>query len=201
MSSLYTRLVGGLIALLLMVGGSVVGIGIFNARTYQLEVTQKLHLSLAENLVRESMLMSNGMIYAEAVEDVFHTLMVINPAIEVYLLNAAGELLRFSAPQGAVELDRISLAPLHAFLRPDFRPDRDLPILGDDPRNAGGQKTFSAAPIIEDGKTQGYLYVVLESEEHASAAAQVWSSSVLSLGMAGVVAIVVFASGAGGLLF
>ena len=109
MRTLFTRLLGGLLALLLVIGGVVFALSVYNARNYRLEVTQKLHVNLAESLVKESLLMSGGMIYAEAVEGVFHTLMVINPAIEVYLLDATGKLLRYSAPEGKVKLALVDL--------------------------------------------------------------------------------------------
>jgi signal transduction histidine kinase len=40
-------------------------------------------------------------------------------------------------------------------------------ILGDDPRSLTRRKVFSVAPVPLEGSPQGYLYVVLESEEYA----------------------------------
>jgi two-component system OmpR family sensor kinase len=197
MRTLYTRLIGGLLTLLIVIGGIVLWLSVYNARHYRHEVTQKLHLNLAKSLVKESMLMSGGMIYAEAVEDVFHTLMVINPAIEVYLLDATGQLLRYSAPEGKVKLAIVSLEPLTAFLDGT----RQLPILGQDPRHPGSQKVFSVAPIIEEGITQGYLYVILESGEYAATADTVWGSNALRFSATVLAATLLFALSAGGMIF
>ncbi|MCP4005676.1 MAG: HAMP domain-containing protein [bacterium] len=201
MRTLYGRLLGTLLVILVVVGGLVSWASVRNAQQYRMEVTQKLHLGLAESLVAESLLMSGGMIYAEAVEDVFHTLMVINPAIEVYLVDAEGTLLRYSAPEGKVKLDRLPLDPIQRFLAAQRVSSRSLPILGPDPRNPEHEKVFSVAPIVEHGSIQGYLYVILESEEYAAAAESLWSSSALRLGATGLAATLLFALSAGGLLF
>jgi hypothetical protein len=50
--------------------------------------------------------------------------MVINPAIEVYLLDADGRILAFSAPAEKVKRNHVDLAPVHAFLHDGDR----LPI-------------------------------------------------------------------------
>jgi signal transduction histidine kinase len=195
--SLYTRLLSALLGLLFLISGMVLLVSAHNARNYRLEVTQELHLNLAESLVGESLLMSNGIIHTDAVKGVFHTLMVINPSIEVYLLDATGKLLSYSAPEGKVKLGRVSLDPVRRFLSQE----RELPIVGEDPRHPGSEKIFSVAPIVEAGEVQGYLYVVLESEEYAHAANSVWSSNALRLGATGLAAILIFAVSAGGLLF
>ena len=51
--------------------------------------------------------------------------------------------LRFSAPEGRVVLQRVSLEPIERFLATGA----ELPILGDDPRHPNEPKAFSAAPI------------------------------------------------------
>ena len=55
-----------------------------------------------------------------------------------------------------------------------------LPILGDDPRHASRQKVFSVAPV-RTPDLQGYIYVILASEEYDSAAQMVFGSYVLRL--------------------
>jgi two-component system OmpR family sensor kinase len=101
--------------------------------------------------------------------------MVINPAIEVYLLDADGRILAFSAPAEKVKRNHVDLAPVHAFLHDGDR----LPIVGDDPRDSAGRKVFSAAPIGPANRPQGYLYVVLAGELLESAADMLRDSYIL----------------------
>ena len=76
-----------------------------------------------------------------------------------------------------MKLARIELEPVNRFLAGA----PELPIVGDDPRHPGRRKVFSAAPIVEAGEIQGYLYVILESEEYAIAADGPWNSNALRL--------------------
>ncbi len=177
--SLYSRMVAVLLGLLLFLGGIFVAVGLDSSRRYQQEVTQRLNMSLAEHLVAEDVLLVDGEVNRQALSQVFHTLMVINPNIEVYLLDAAGGVVAYSAPEGRVKRQRVSLEPIRAFLGRTGR----LPILGDDPRSAEGSKVFSASPIMVADRHQGYLYVVLASEEHDSVAAMLRGSHILRLGL------------------
>ena len=126
--------------------------------------------------------MENGEIRHEELEHIFHVLMVINPSIEVYLLDPAGEILSYSAPKGIVVRDRVELTPVHEFLEAGSR----LPVLGDDPRDPEGSKVFSAAPIGSPADPDGYLYVVLAGQQWDSAVAMLQGSYMLRLGAAAV---------------
>ena len=53
-----------------------------------------------------------------------------------------------------------------------FLAKETLPILGDDPRDPTREKVFSVAPI-GTAELQGYIYVILASEEYDSAAQMV----------------------------
>jgi signal transduction histidine kinase len=103
-------------------------------------------------------------------------LMVVNPSIEVYLLDPGGRILAFSAPPGRVVRERVDLAPVDHFLE-----GARLPVYGDDPRDRGAREVFSAAPIVSDGSLQGYLYVVLAGEQHASVFGMLEESWILRL--------------------
>ena len=48
--------------------------------------------------------------------------------------------------------------------------DQNMPILGDDPRHLGKQKTFAATPVQIGNSTPGYIYVILMGEQYDSAA-------------------------------
>ncbi len=177
--TLYSRLAATLFGLLCLVGIAYVLLTLFTTQTYLQEVSQKLNLTLAEHLTSEKILMQEGQVDQEATKDIFHMLMVINPNIEIYLLNTEGRILTYSAPPGKVKKDSVSLAPVLAFLNKSSPPS--LPLLGDDPKDWDRQKIFTVAPIQGKDKTEGYLYVVLGGEEYDTVAKMLQGSYILRL--------------------
>jgi signal transduction histidine kinase len=164
---------------------------------YQQEVAQKLNRDLAQHILAERLLLEEGNIDHAGLEHIFHMLMVINPRVELYLLDPEGRILAYSAPPGKVMRQRIDLAPLQRFLA---EPGSG-PILGDDPRAADQRKVFSAAPVEHDGRLQGYLYVILGGEAYDSVAGRLQGSYVFQLYVAVVAAGLLFALLAAMLLF
>lgn len=180
MNSLYARLALGLVLLVALLGGLYLMVMLHAGRLYFQELNQQLNQELAANLIAENRLrVEDGRFDPAALEPIFHTYMVINPSIEVYLLDAAGHILAYSAPPGKVKRERVDLAPVLAFLRGDPH----SPIVGDDPRDTGGHKVFSAAPVGPATQPQGYLYVVLAGEHLDSVAAMLQDSYILRLAL------------------
>jgi signal transduction histidine kinase len=116
-------------------------------------------------------------------------LMIINPSIEVYLLDTQGKILAYSAPQGKVKRQYVNIEPVKQFLATPKR----LPYFGDDPRDFGRKKIFSAAPIGSGKSVEGYVYVILAGEAVDSAAAMIKDSYILRYSFAGLVASLVVA--------
>lgn len=195
--TLYARLSLVLIALLCALGAAYIALTLYTTRLYQQQMTQRLNRTLAENLVANKALIHDGKVDKAMLDDIFHTYMVINPSIEVYLLGPGGRILGFSAPPGVVKRTRVSTAPIRAFLRSDAM----LPILGDDPRDPGGRRIFSAAPVRADGGVDGYLYVVLAGQHHDSITGLLHSSYVLKLSTAVILASLLFGLAAGLFIF
>jgi two-component system OmpR family sensor kinase len=160
--TLYSRLALTLFFLLCVVG-VILMLVIGHASTlYQQEVAQKLNTGLAAHIVAEQPLIQDREINHPALDHLFHQLMVINPSIELYLLDEQGAVIGYSAPEGKVKRSTVSLTPVQQFLDGGAR----FPLVGDDPRNADGRKVFSAARIEGDGGLQGYLYIVLGGEQY-----------------------------------
>jgi len=195
--SLYSKLALGLLALLVVIGVFFILVTFVTTRVFLQEVNQNLDRDVAEHLVAEVLLMEDGRVRQDALEDVFHMMMVVNPSIEIYLLDPQGTILAYSAPPGKVKLERIDLAPVRRFLAGPG----NLPVTGDDPRHPGRQKAFSAAPIAPEGGLEGYLYVVLGGEQYDTAIQMLQGSFVLRLGVAALIAALLFSLVAGLLLF
>ncbi|WP_321494321.1 HAMP domain-containing sensor histidine kinase [uncultured Desulfobacter sp.] len=197
LNSLYSKIAAGLSVLFLVVGLIFLGVTVFATDMYQQEVNQKLNTGLARQIVKERILMEGGRVNQEALRDIFHMLMVINPGIEIYLLDVGGNILTFSAPGGSVKRSKVSLAPVKQWLDGTLTP----PVLGDDPKNPTGKKVFSAAHIERNGILEGYLYVILGGEEYDSVAQKLKGSYILRLSAWMIGAGLLFALAAGLVLF
>ncbi|MBD9531020.1 HAMP domain-containing histidine kinase [Comamonas sp. CMM01] len=172
-------------ALLLLCSGTSAWLQVRSNRMHELEVVQALSRDVAESIARNAQLTDANGLMPNAVRDLFNQLMMLNPSVEVYLLEPDGRIAGHAAPDGRLRRDRVDLAPLQRFLE-----GRMLPILGNDPRSADGRKVFSAAPLSVNGRQVGYIYVVLLGEAHDLLAAQgsadaVLKTALLSIGMVG----------------
>ena len=114
--TLYGKLVAALFALVATIGLIYVGLTVTTTRLYLQEVNQKLNQTLAASIVAETPLLHGGAVDQAAFEGLFHSLMVINPNIELYLLDPDGAILSYNAPPGRVRRGRVSLAPIRAFI-------------------------------------------------------------------------------------
>jgi signal transduction histidine kinase len=164
-----------LLALSLAAGGFTIALSLWTSHLYRQEVQQRMNLDLAEHITKEKLLIQDGVVDEDKLHDVFHMMMVINPSIELYLLDTTGQILSYSAPPGRVQLARVSMEPIEQLLGGPSH----LPVLGDDPRNPQRGNIFSVAPVLRQGELEGYLYIVLASEQFASVADLVRGSYIL----------------------
>jgi signal transduction histidine kinase len=162
--TLYAKLAAGLVVLFITIGLLYAVISTTATKYYLQEVNQSFNKELARNLVMDRNLVAEGRINQEALKETFHQYMVINPSIEIYLLDLDGKILAYSADPGKVKRNHVSLAPLMAFLQGS----EEYPLLGDDPRSHDGRKAFSVTPVPTSDHPEGYLYVVLRGEEFDS---------------------------------
>lgn len=105
---------------------------------YEQEVVQRLSSGLAQHIAGTNELMDANGWKPEAVRSLFSMLMMVNPAVEVYLLDNDGRIVGDAAPPGQIKRDRVDLAPVRRFLAGGA-----LPIAGDDPRHLDTAKVFS----------------------------------------------------------
>ncbi|HEY2000375.1 HAMP domain-containing sensor histidine kinase [Paraburkholderia sp.] len=162
-------------ALLLACCGASAWLQIRSSDLHDKEVVQGLSRDLAGHIARSAPLMDANGLRPDAVRQLFGQLMVVNPSVEVYLLDSQGRIKGDDAPVGHLKREQVDLAPIRRFIAGDA-----LPILGDDPRSADARKVFSAAPLQAAGQApSGYIYVVLLGEAHDRLAARVSASSVL----------------------
>jgi signal transduction histidine kinase len=97
-------------------------------------------------------------------------LMVVNPGVQVYVLDADGRVNAYIGEPGMVREHQVDLNAVRAFLG-----GAALPLRGTDPMGSGEPRIFSAAmfaPREGDGRPPGYLYVVLDGQPRSQVAGQ-----------------------------
>lgn len=134
------------------------------AQHTSVQAEQKLHIELAQHLADDNPLLQDGVYDKPALENLFHTLMLLGPAFEFYYLDSKGNILTYSADPDKIKRKSVNLAPIQTFIDSPTT----LPIFGDDPRHLSREKIFSVAPIFQQDSLQGYLYVIIGGEIYDS---------------------------------
>lgn len=178
--------------LLLVCSSTSVWLQLRSNRMHEQEVVQRLSRDLAERIARDVRLTDANGLMPNAVRNLFSHLMIVNPSVEVYLLESDGRIAGYAVPEGRLQRDRVDLEPVWRFVS-----GRMLPILGDDPRSSSGRKVFSAAPLQVNGRNVGFIYVVLQGEAHDLVVARSSAHVVLetALWSIGLVALLCLAAG------
>lgn len=191
------RLFITLLLLLVTLSTSFIGMAVYTAPLFLQELNQKLNLDLAENIVNEQTLIRNNKVNHKAMTAVLDSMMLVNPSIEIYITDINGKIMAFSAPEGVVKRQFISMTPVQAFLNKS----KTFPVLGDDPRSDKANKVFSVAPIKNANKVDGYLYIVLGGETYDSIFKIVESSYLMRSWLFSVIVSVLIAAVLGYVLF
>ncbi len=166
--------------LLWLIGGSM--------SRYSHAVTQSMNRSVAMYVSNESQLIANGVANTDALQQLAHHAMIINPAIEVYLLDKKGRILSYDLPDAQVVIDKVNLKPIKTFLEPSAK----LPILGDDPRSQDAQKVFSAFEVRFQDRLEGYVYIILEGHKQSLLENSILNSHVFQFSALALIACMAF---------
>ena len=153
----YQRLAISLVVVFLLVLSVFFAASVHLQRITQNEAEQRLHLNLAEHLVSDNPILATGVYDYEALKNLFHTLMVMGPNFEFYLLDQEGEVLTYSSELAPLARKKVDVDPILALISNT----EDLPVMGQDPRNSDSEKIFSAAPVYNEQGLQGYIYVII----------------------------------------
>ena len=183
--SLHTRLVLALLFLLMLAGAFNLYSTLVTTELYLQEVSQNLNRGLASNIakmMRDQLLNATGDVNEAGVAEILNWMMVVNPSAHFYLLGLDGSILAYDEKTGEIRLERVDVDPIFEFLRQQQLPSRrSRTLLGDDPREPGLPKIFSAAPISFRGSTRHYLYIVLTGQDGDSTTTRLRDSYILRL--------------------
>lgn len=138
----------------------------YSAQT-ALEAGQRMNLGLARYVVEHQppgLIAAGGQPDRARMQELALNVMMINPSVEVYLLDAHGRVLAHAleglpgpGPVGA----QVDLEPVQRLLSATSDASVRLPVLGTDPRNPTRSNTFSVSAVAQPGGGMGYLYIVL----------------------------------------
>ncbi len=196
MRSLYARLSLAMIALFAIVGGGFVLIYQFTTTLYYEELTQRLNAPIAMYVTGEQSLMrEDGTVDMDAMQLLANRAMIINPTVEVYLLDVDGRILAHALPPEAVQLERIDVAPVQDLIGGEV----DMPFRGPDPRSPAASKIFSAAEVRAGDTLAGYLYVILGGQKYDELVGSLRGGYAREVGLWAILALLALGT-AGGLL-
>ncbi|MDO6765663.1 cell wall metabolism sensor histidine kinase WalK [Agarivorans sp. 1_MG-2023] len=187
-SSFYSKLMLAVVVCFILAGGLLLGLAHQSSQQYQNEIEQKLHLQLAEHLVHDSQLFKDGQLDPKAIKQAFHSMMILGPSFEFYILDTSGNVVTYSADPSKIKRKQVALKPIRHFINGDSA----MPIIGDDPRSSSRRKIFSVAEIHEGSTVKGYLYIIIGGEIYDSVAELLQGSHIMKLSMLGLLFILGF---------
>jgi two-component system OmpR family sensor kinase len=194
---LYVRMAAVLLALVLALGVALFVILRMVSGAYQDEVLQRSSAELAHVIAGGAHKTGPGVLDVRSLEELFPYVTMVNPLIEVYVLDRDGRVLAYSGAKQQIALERVDLEPVHAFIERS----RPMPIRGTDPRSGTHDSIFSAAMLGADNDPLGFVYVVLGRSDIEAAAMRSSRGYVGTVTLIAVTGALLFALIAGALLF
>ncbi len=175
-NTLFAKLTLSLFFIFILLSIMTISVTFIATDLYQQEVMQKLNDQVADHIVKETEILQDGRINNFELRKLFHSLMVLNPSLEIYLLDHEGYILAFSAPPWKVVRLSVDVEPIKRY----FSNETFIPIRGEDPRDRFKTKVFSVAPVPFKNQPDGYMYVILGGEEYDSIVERIKSSYILT---------------------
>jgi len=183
------------ILIILLMGASYIFITGYFANKHNEATAQQVNANVANYLIEEkfkntSPFLEDGSVNKPLFGDIMHDMMAVNRSIEVYLLEDTGEILY------SVVLDhndntpakKVSLNPIKSFIKSKGQKY----ILGDDPKNPGKQKIFSAASYNANGRS-GYIYIILAGQKFQYISKNLLTQYFIKLGIGATLLTMLFA--------
>lgn len=196
-NTLYIKLSVLLVLLFIVIGVALLELTRYSTDMYYQEITQRLNAPVAMYVVNEAQLIDNSVVNREALELLAHHAMIINPTVEVYLLDPKGNILAHGLDPSTVVRKKVDLKPIKQFLTNSA----ELPIHGDDPRSKFSKKIFSVSEVTKGDILQGYVYIILGGQKYEQLASTLDKSQVLRISTAAVIGCLLFGLGSALLIF
>lgn len=177
---LFWKIAGIFTLLLIILGIAYMGIAAWTAKRSFNEINQQLYGDIAAHLSNSTKPLKDGKVDTVVTHDIIHSIMVINPSVEVYLLDPDGKIIDYVVPDKSVKERAVDLGAIRQYIQEGGKKY----VGGDNPKHPGQKSIFSAAPIYEHNKLTGYVYAILASEKQAEVVAALDKDFFYSLGTA-----------------
>ena len=179
LSSFYARISGVFLLLILVLGAGCVAIAFRSAQHLFDDVEQLLNRDTARSIATELAPLVQGGFSRDGVGSAIHYMMVLNPMVEIYLLDPAGTIMAyFLNPAEKIVRGTVDIGPVLQFVQSGGR----RLVLGEDPRSASRRRPFSAASL-RMGSSQYYVYVILGGEKYDASLRMIRDSYYLRAGV------------------
>lgn len=195
--TLGARLAIAFAGLFLLIGAIFFILANWSTHRYYQEITQTLNKDLAMYIAQRQPLIEKGQVNQKAMKDLAELAMVVNPIVEVYLLDNEGKILAHALPEPSLVRDRVNVKPIIHWLQGNNR----YPITGDDPRSIHHERIFSVSPVLDQGQPAGYLYVLLGGQLFQTLATSLQGSYIMQLSLGVVAALILFAIASAAVIF
>lgn len=190
-----------LVALLMlaMLSATVFALVRYNTHQSGLESSQRMSLGLARYVVERqsaALIGPGGAPNGARMNELAMYVMMVNPAVEVYLLDQRGRIVAHALENltGDDPVGRhVDLQPVRKLAGAPTDTLR-LPVFGDDPRTPGRRCVISVAPIRAGGELSGYLYIVLNGSAQQGVTASLDNSDTLRATAASLVLVTLLAA-------
>ncbi len=164
-------LFGRLLLVFVFFGAVMAGASLYVMRVshgqFHDELTQTVNWGLAKRYVSSNFLLTDRRLNAASLHVGIQKLAAANPEIDIYLLDASGNIIASSVPRRNIRLRQVSLGPIHEFLK-----GGRAPLFGENPRTAAAEVVFSAATFTVEDCPGDYLYLVLGRTDEVPDAAK-----------------------------
>jgi signal transduction histidine kinase len=197
MKTLFSKLSLALLGIVVLTGSAFFLVERYSTQNYYEEITQRLNSSIAMYVTGERQLIEAGVVNKDALSLLAQQAMVINPTVEIYLLDKQGKILGHAFPPESIQTDHVRLGPVQTLIDGDAQ----MPLRGTDPRNRDREKVFSAFPVMDGEQLQGYLYAILGGQKYDELADSIRGSYVQQVSLTALLVIVVAAFLVGLLVF
>jgi two-component system OmpR family sensor kinase len=138
MKSLFAKLSIALLVVVTIIAGGFFMVERYSTQNYYEEITQRLNASIAMYVTGERQLVKDFVVDRDAVSLLAQQAMVINPTVEIYLLDVEGEILAHALPPESILQSNVDLGPVKALIGGGV----EMPLRGTDPRNLDREKIF-----------------------------------------------------------
>ena len=102
MKTLFAKLSLALLGIVLLTGSAFFLVERYSTQNYYEEITQRLNASIAMYVTGERQLIENDVVNSDALSLLAQQAMVINPTVEIYLLDKQGKILGHALPPESV---------------------------------------------------------------------------------------------------